>query len=103
DHALRALDVGSPMKDSLVEVHEAARRAGQLAHQMLAYSGQVGVAARPTDLSAMIRDLETPLRAAAAPSAMTMELADALPWVVGDAGQLQQVLISVVTNAAEAM
>ncbi|HTJ44629.1 MAG TPA: ATP-binding protein [Kofleriaceae bacterium] len=103
DHVLGELDEGSPLVEPLVEVLQAARQAGALAHQMLAYSGRASMPPRPIDLVALIRELEPLLRASAKGTPLAMRLPDDVPTITGDDAQLRQVVLNLVINAAEAM
>ena len=103
DHALRTLGDNAPSAEPLHEVRRAAYHAGNLAHQMLAYSGHGSAPARAIDLVHLIRGLEPALLAAAKGVPLTVGLPEPLPWVVGDDTQLRQVVLNLTTNAAEAM
>ncbi len=103
DHALRTLGDNAPSAEPLHEVRRAAYHAGNLAHQMLAYSGHGSTPARPLDLARLIRELEPALLAAAKGVPLTVRAPDSLPWVVGDHTQLRQVILNLTTNAAESM
>jgi len=103
DFVLQDLDPASPHVEPLTEVRQAARHAGDLAHQMLAYSGHVSMPAHPIDVVGLVRDLEPLLRASAKSTPVVLELADGVPFVSGDESQLRQVLLNLVVNAGEAM
>ena len=80
------------------------RRASDLARQMLAYAGQARVEVRPVDLNASARELAALMSASMSKKIeLRFELADDLPLVEGDPVQLQQVLLNLITNAADAI
>jgi signal transduction histidine kinase/CheY-like chemotaxis protein len=102
EYVLRKLAADSPLVVPLIEVQQAALHAGELAHQMLAYSGQSSAPARPVDLAALLHALEPLARASAKEIPLMITVAGALPWVVADEGQLREVVLNLVINAAEA-
>ncbi len=103
DLVLQELAGASPHVGPLLDIRDAARHAGDLAHQMLAYSGRVSAPHQPVDLAALVRELEPLLRAASRSTPLVFELGDRMPAIAGDAPQLRQVLLNLSGNAAEAM
>ena len=105
-HAEFALDeLGSehPSRTSIDKVVSAAMRAALLARQLLTFSGGHPRNLRPVDLAPELRsavDMIQPLLPKGAE--VTLRIDDALPKVTGDAGQLQQVFLNLLMNAAEA-
>ncbi|MBI5489295.1 MAG: response regulator [Deltaproteobacteria bacterium] len=82
---------------------EAVDRAADLTRQMLAYSGRGTFAVRPVDLNAVIVENLPLLRAALSKRVrLRRRLAGALPAIDADVGQLRQVVVNLVGNAAEA-
>jgi len=81
-----------------------ARRAADLTHQMLAYTGRQRFHPEQVDLNRVIRD-QIHLLHAALPgeTALHLELASMLPAFTADPEQLRQLLVNLVTNAAEAI
>ncbi len=88
----------------LHRIGRAASRAADLTNRILAYSGRAPNVVRPFDLSTLVEDLGE-LLAAALPKNVRLELVltPDLPAVEGDAVQVQQVVMNLITNAAEAM
>lgn len=79
-------------------------RATDLTRQMLAYSGRGRFIVGPTDLSRVAREMATLLSASLSKKIqLDLELPEGLPSVEGDAAQLQQVLLNLVTNASDAI
>jgi PAS domain S-box-containing protein len=88
----------------LVEnILQASETAAQLTRQMLAYSGKGHFVFRNLDFSREIRDT-LPLIEASVPRLveLKLDLAEELPAVMADPGQVQQVVMNLVINAAEA-
>ncbi|HVW87288.1 MAG TPA: ATP-binding protein, partial [Bryobacteraceae bacterium] len=84
-------------------IARASDRAAQLTRQMLAYSGRGRFVMKPVDLSAQVRDI-TELIAASIPKNVHLEfdLEALLPPVEGDPGQINQIIMNLVLNGAEA-
>ncbi len=94
----------SPAHERLRNIETAARRAAEMAGQMLAYSGQGKIVTRRVDLSATVRELASLLRSSIPKScALELRLGEGLPPIEADATQLQQVVMNLITNAAEAI
>ncbi len=95
---------GSANHASLDAVLEAAGRAADLCRQMQAYAGRGQMSVQPADLSGLIRDIERLLQVSVSKrSHLHFELADDLPSVMIDEPQIRQVLMNLVTNAAESL
>lgn len=94
----------SPAVESLRGVEDAARRAAELAAQMLAYSGRGRFAVRPVDLSALVEESRRLVQGAVSRKAeVAYDLAPGLPPVEGDPTQMRQVLLNLARNASEAV
>jgi PAS domain S-box-containing protein len=102
--ALRKLAEGSPERSHVEKAVEAAERAASLTRQMLAYSGRGAFEIRPLDLNGLVRQ-NLGLLAAALPKrvALQLRLAEGLPRIAADPGQMQQVVMNLILNAAEAI
>jgi PAS domain S-box-containing protein len=104
DLALSELPSSSPARESVGEIEIAARRAAELCRQMLAYSGRGKFVIELIDLGELVADTMQLLRASVSKRAtLELELAETLPVIEGDATQLRQVLMNLVTNASEAV
>jgi signal transduction histidine kinase len=98
------LEQSSPLLKHVHAIEKAARRAADVAQQMLAYAGKGRVERRLVDLSALVSDSSDLLRLSVAGRVeLICELAPQLPAVEADVTQLQQVVLNLVTNASEAM
>ncbi len=82
----------------------AAERAADLTRQMLAYAGKGRLVVATHNFSQIVRDMTDLLRASI-PKKVSLKLALApnLPGVEADRGQLQQIIMNLVLNAAEAI
>jgi PAS domain S-box-containing protein len=102
--ALKQLPDTSPARRHVEKAAGAVERAADLTRQMLAYSGRGHFVIRPTDINALARE-NLPLLEVAAPKNVRLRalLAPELPLVDADVGQVQQVLMNLVINAAEAI
>jgi len=90
--------------ESLEAILESSRLATELARQMLAYAGKSTLSVRPFSLGQVVENMEKVLRAAAGTRArVELGVAPELLVVLGDPTQLQQVVLNLVVNAAEAI
>ena len=97
------MDPANPAHDALRVVEAAAQQAAELTTQMLAYAGRGSGVTREFHLTAVIEDM-LPLLEATRPDGVTTInlLADELPPLLGDPGQVRQIVLNLVMNAAEA-
>lgn len=86
------------------KIENSTLRAGELCRQMLAFAGRAQVSIHQGDLNEVIRSFEEPLRNKL-PGHIQLELNlwPELPPVSFDTAQLGQVIVSLVTNATEAI
>ncbi|MCP4420111.1 MAG: response regulator [Chloroflexi bacterium] len=86
------------------KVVEAAERAANLTQQLLAYSGRSQFEVRPINLNDAIQESLHLLEVAFPKTVqLKMELTETLPLFMGDLGQIQQVLMNLIINAAESI
>lgn len=102
--ALSKLPEDSPIRSYIKRIEESAHRAAELTNQMLAYSGKGVIMPRLLNLSRLINEMQ-PLLTAVISKKATVEYKcpDDVPPIYGDAIQLHQVLMNLVTNASEAL
>ena len=92
------------ISDMLRNVVQSGERAANLTRQLLAYSGQGKFSVRRLNVSKLIEDISALLLASTPrPVRLECDLAADLPLVKGDAAQIQQVVMNLVINAAEAI
>ncbi len=102
--ALHELPPSSPACASLQQILLASRRAADLTSQMLAYSGRGRFIVGPLNLSKVVKEMGS-LLASCTPKKVELkyELAEELPYIEADRVQIQQVVMNLITNAAEAI
>jgi signal transduction histidine kinase len=82
---------------------QAARRGRDLVQQILAFSRKEDATKTGVDLAALVRQSLSMLRATM-PATINIETTiETVPEILGDAGQLQQVVVNLMTNAAQAI
>ena len=88
-------------------LHDASRAcvsASELTQQLLTYAGKARTERRAIDMSELITEIGALVRTSVPRHIrLDLRLAESLPAVEGDSGQLQQVIMNLVINAAEAM
>ncbi len=91
-------------KSSIKDLEELCQRAAEIVRQLLAYSAQSFMHAKPLDLRELITGYQGLLQKLAGAS-VQVELPPPrpLPWVEADAGMLQQVFVALCLNARDAM
>jgi PAS domain S-box-containing protein len=86
------------------EIRRAAERAATLTRQLLAFARQEVVERHAIDVNAVVRDVDTLLRSTLGEHIeVHVALAQDLPPVLADTGQLEQVLVNLAVNARDAM
>ena len=95
---------GSPASVSVSAVIEASNRMARLTAQMLAYSGKGRYVLEPLDLSRQVAGMANLLHSCIPKNAqLHLKLGESLPLITADAGQVQQVIMNLVTNGAESV
>ncbi|HQB38238.1 MAG TPA: GAF domain-containing protein [Deltaproteobacteria bacterium] len=98
------LPPGSPVAANLREIESAARRASELSHQMLAYSGKGHFLIKPQDINLIICEIAILLDVSVSKKAsLHLELQHNLPPVMVDTAQISQVIMNLIINASEAL
>ena len=102
--ALMRLPPEISARNNIDQAIKAARHAAKLTNMMLAYSGKGLFVIKPLNLTELVEENATMLDAAI-PKSITLEqhLDHSLPIINADAGQVQQVIMNLITNAAEAI
>jgi two-component system cell cycle sensor histidine kinase/response regulator CckA len=94
----------SPARLLIDQIEIAARRAAELTKQMLAYSGRGQFVVQPLDLRVVVREMSALLETAIPKNvAVEYELAEQLPAVRADVAQIRQLVMNLITNAADAI
>jgi PAS domain S-box-containing protein len=104
DEILRDLPQDMPIRAQIDEIRNTAERAARLTRQLLAYGRRQILQPQHLDLNEVVLSLD-PLVRATVGDAVTIAhtFASHLPKVLVDPQQVRQVLLNLVTNAAEAM
>ena len=104
DLAMGGVRAGAAGCRCLEQIETTAVRAAELTNQMLAYSGQGRFIAQPTCLNQIVRETADLLQTGISKKAvLELDLEEDLPPVEGDASQLRQVAMNLITNASEAL
>ncbi len=102
--ALKKLPPEESARTNIERAAKAAERAADLTRQLLAYSGQSQPEIHPLDLNTLIEE-NLHLFQVAVPKTICLsrDLDDSLPLIEADKSQIQQVIMNLITNAAEAI
>lgn len=104
DMALQDLQHAHPARRSVQEIDTAARRAADLTRQMLDYSGQGTLSVAPIDLNELVEELAHMLEVSISKKAsLRFQFAHDLPLIEGDATQVRQIVMNLITNASDAL
>jgi signal transduction histidine kinase/CheY-like chemotaxis protein len=94
----------SPVQTSLAQIELAVRRATDLTQQMLAYAGKSRIAIQPVSLTHTVTELMPALRTMANRHIIIeYRLSPKMTLVMADDSQIRQIILSLVTNAIEAI
>ena len=95
---------GSPESELAEQIEVGARRAAELTRQMLAFSGKGRFVVEALSLPELVRDLVPLLESAISKKAkLNVDCPDGLPAMRGDATQIRQVVMNLVTNASDSL
>jgi PAS domain S-box-containing protein len=97
------LPAESRERGNLVTVMEACERARSLVQRILAFSRKQNSEKRAFDLAATVREALRMLRASLPATVQIVERVADVPNFFGDGSQLHQVMVNLVTNAAQAI
>jgi len=102
--ALMDMAPESPAFASVEQIETSAQRAAELVNQMLAYSGKGKFVVGPLDLSKLVEEMAHLLETVVAKGVvLKCNLAGNLPPIQGDAVQIRQVVMNLITNASDAI
>lgn len=102
--SMMQLDAGPGSQEQLRQIVEASERSAALTRQLLAYAGKGHFRVEDFDVRRLVRSSADLLRASVPKNAeLAVDIPQSLPAVHGDSSQIQQVLMNLVINAAEAL
>jgi signal transduction histidine kinase/CheY-like chemotaxis protein len=101
---LRETGPGDPARTGLEDIEHAADRAAALTRQLLAFSRKQVLQPTVLDLNRVVGETEAMLRHLIRADILVVTSLDpGLPAVEADAGQLEQVIVNLIVNAADAL
>ncbi len=101
---LEDLPAESPARENLDAVLTASERAAALTRQLLAYAGKGRFVIERLNLSELAQEITSLLKTSVPRTVeLALELQEGLPSIEGDAAQIQQLIMNLVINAAEAV
>ena len=100
---MASVSPGDPMSDYLQEIQKAGERAAHLTRQLLAFSRRQIIEPRIIDLNETIMDVDNMLRRLIGEDIELVTLPQSLRMVRVDPGQIQQVLMNLISNARDAL
>jgi PAS domain S-box-containing protein len=104
DLALLKLSPLSPVRENVEHALQAAQRSADLTGQMLAYSGKGMFIVRKMNLSGLVDEIAHFLKTTITKSAtLRLNLRRDIPDIDADPGQIQQIIMNLITNASEAI
>lgn len=102
--ALEMLSTDNPVRGVLRDVLNASERAAHLTRQLLAYAGKGRFVIELINLSRLVREISALIQTSIPKNVqLRLELRDDIPLVQADASQLQQLVMNLVINGAEAI
>ncbi len=102
--AMDTLSTNNPARSILRDVIAASETAAHLTKQLLAYAGKGRFLVELVDLSEIVRQISTLIHASIPKNVqLRLELQSRLPCVEADLSQLQQLVMNLVINGAEAI
>ena len=104
DILMEDLSRDSLMREPLEEIRKAGVKIRNLVRQLLAFSRRQTLEIGPLDLNLVIREFKKLMQKTVREDVeIIYELSDGLPMVMGDLGQVEQILMNLLVNAQAAM
>ena len=104
DLLTRQLDKADPLARPITEIRKAGERAASLTRQLVAFSRRQAVQTQVFNLNSVIADMSNMLsRLMGERIALTTVLDEQLRPIKADVGQMEQVVVNLVTNARDAL
>lgn len=104
DLALKVIPEEAASRKNIFHAIKAGQHAARLTNMMLAYSGKGTFVVNRLNLSLLVQENAAMLSAAIPKTVILIQQLDhTLPTIMADAGQIQQVVMNLLTNASEAI
>jgi signal transduction histidine kinase/CheY-like chemotaxis protein len=104
DIMLYELPENSSLKNKLLDIKKAAKRASELTNQMLAYSGRGSFIVEPININELVQEMSSFLESSISKKVdLIYVFHKNLPPVKGDATQIRQVVMNLIVNASESI
>ncbi len=104
DLALDEMTSTSPVRNYIEEIQKGAKRAAELSHQMLAYSGKGKFTIESIDINEIIGEMTHILNVSISKKhTIRYDLAENLSSIEGDIAQINQIIMNLIMNASEAI
>ena len=104
DLALMKMVAENPAYDNMKAIETSAKRAADLARQMLAYSGKGKFLVEAINLNHAVDEITHMLEVSISKkTSMEFHYSDDLPLIEADATQVRQIIMNLVTNASDAL
>ena len=98
------LPADTPHKEHARRIVQAAERARDLVHQLLAFARKQASEKKPLDLNHIVSEFERMLRRTVRETvAIQVRTAPSVGTILGDAGQIEQIILNLALNAQDAM
>lgn len=102
--AMEEISPMSPARTTLQHIATAARRAGEMCRQLLAYSGKASFALERVDLRELIDEMAHLLKTSISKKAvLNLRTERNLPVIIADASQIRQIVLNLILNASGAI
>ena len=102
--AIRVIPPESPARAYLDTIEKTSQRAAELTNQLLAYSGKGRFVVQPLDLNNLVAEMSHLLETVVTKKAsIRSDFGSRLPLFMGDASQIRQVVMNLITNASDAI
>lgn len=102
--AQTGIPAGSPANANIVNAITSAKRAADIIRQILVYSGRGTFRKEAVNLTELVQEMVNLLRISISKNAvLDLNLGRALPPILADPGQIQQIVMNIIINAADAI
>lgn len=102
--ALQQLPSSHEARESIEQIRSSAHQSAQLTRQLLAYAGKRSPVSEQVELTRLVAEVSGLLRTVVSKKAeLRVQLAQSLPLIDAEPGQIRQVVMNLLTNASEAL